>query len=179
MYAFRAAHEAGDAKQSQDLRDESGERILSSRRTSSNRHRAVTDAVLRDELNRDLVALFNTVNLASTEDLSDLPFVRRSILNYGFPDISYISSDEKQRVEGLRHAIEQALIIYEPRLIRGKISITQETRKNSTASDQKNPQDLIERFLVRAEMRSDPLPIPVEFVTDVEFDTGHVKVGRL
>ena len=35
------------------------------------------------------------------------------------------------------------------------------------------------RFMVRAELFCDPLNVPVEFVADVELDTGKISVNRL
>ena len=35
------------------------------------------------------------------------------------------------------------------------------------------------RFLVRADLKCDPLNVPVEFVADVEVESGKVKIDRL
>ena len=67
MYAFRSAHEARDAKKKLDLRDESGERVIASRRTAA--RAAITEPTLRREVARDLDALMNTIALESTQDL--------------------------------------------------------------------------------------------------------------
>ncbi len=48
----------------------------------------VTEAVLEQEVSRDLDALLNSVAMESTVDLEATPFVRKSILNFGLPDIS-------------------------------------------------------------------------------------------
>ena len=92
MYAFRSAHEARDAKKKIDLRDESGERVISSRRTTA--RAAINEPMLRREVSRDLDALMNTIAMESTQDLRAFEHARRSILNFGFPDIAHRSIDE-------------------------------------------------------------------------------------
>ncbi len=41
-----------------------------------------------------------------------------------------------------------------------------------------DPAELKLRFLVRAEIRADPLNVPVEFVADLERDTGRIRVAQ-
>ena len=67
MLAFRAAHEARDARKKLDLRDQSGERIIAGRR-STGRH-PISEALLRREVSHDLETLLNTIALESTLDL--------------------------------------------------------------------------------------------------------------
>ena len=69
MYAFRTAYEARDAKKKLDLRDESGERVIASRRTAA--RVAITEPTLRREVARDLDALMNTIAMESTQDLHE------------------------------------------------------------------------------------------------------------
>lgn len=168
MHAFRAAHEARDSKKRLDVRDESGERVIAGRRMSA--RTAITEPVLRAEVQRDLANLLNTVNLASIEDLSRLPEVRRSILNYGIPDLVHRSIDESG-IGSVTSEIERALIDYEPRLVAQTIHATRDPRVR--ASDGQI------RFHVRADLMCDPVNVPVEFVADVEVETGKVKVDRL
>src|ERR1700675_1163516 len=47
--------------------------------------RVLTKAQLRQAVLRDLVWLFNTTRLESSEDLSKTPNVRSSVLNFGLP----------------------------------------------------------------------------------------------
>jgi len=84
MYAFRAAHEVRDARKKLDLRD-GGERVIAGRRAMA--HTAITEMLLQREVVRDLEILMNTIDLAATEDLHEFQHVRRSILNFGFPDV--------------------------------------------------------------------------------------------
>src|ERR1700735_3497640 len=92
MYAFRAANEKRDAKKRIDLRDEAGERVIAPRRVTT--RIPISESGLRREVMTDLLGLLNTTNLDAAEDLADMPAVRSSILNFGFPDLSHRTIDE-------------------------------------------------------------------------------------
>jgi type VI secretion system protein ImpF len=167
MYAFREANKARDGKTRIDLREQ-GERVIAGRRVSG--RTPVSEADLRKEVAHDLGSLMNTVALESTEDLSGLAQVQRSILNYGFPDIAHRSIDEIS-VDDLGEEICSVLMRYEPRLDRESI--------RSARDMSARPEELKLRFLVQADLRCEPLNIPVEFVADVDLDSGGIQVSRL
>jgi type VI secretion system protein ImpF len=168
MFAFRSAHEARDARKKHDLRDESGERIISSRRTTA--RVAITEPMLRREVARDLDALVNTIALESSQNLEPFDHARRSILNFGLPDIAHRSIDEIT-VSEVGHEIATALMNFEPRLVRDTIKVHRD--------DQVDANDLKVRFVVRADLFCVPLHVPIEFVADVEVDTGKIVISRL
>lgn len=168
MHAFRSAFEARDSKKKLDLRDESGERIIANRRTTA--RTAINEPTLRREVSRDLDALMNTIALESTQDLRANEYVRRSILNFGFPDITHRSIDEIS-VNDVSHEIATVLMNYEPRLLRDTIDVVRDNSVDST--------ELKIRFIVRADLSCEPLNVPVEFVADVEVDSGKIVINRL
>ncbi len=167
MYAFRAAHEKRDARQSLDLRDEAGERVIATRRVTT--RATISDAVLRREVTHDILDLFNTTNFNAAEDLSDTPEVRRSILNYGFPDLSWRTIDENGLVEIARE-LESSLGDFEPRLARGSIKAS----RDYSVGDG----ELRLRFIVKAELRAHPVNMPIEFVAEIELESGKIKLDR-
>ena len=168
MLAFRSAYAARDAKVKVDLRNEHGERLISGRRASG--RTPISEPVLRKEVARDLEALMNTVALESTEDLADFEHVQKSILNYGFPDIAHRSIDEIS-VDDLAEEIRVALMRYEPRLHRDSIRASRDGTVRA--------EELKLRFLVHADLCCDPMNIPVEFVADVDLESGGIQVNRL
>ncbi|MEO1491948.1 MAG: type VI secretion system baseplate subunit TssE [Pseudomonadota bacterium] len=172
MYAFRSAAAAGDSKKEIDIRDEAGERVIASRRATGSRRRALSDAALRALLAEDLTALLNSTNLfsASPEVIGDLPHVKKSILNYGLEDLSNKTIDETMKINAIRFELEDALKSYEPRLLSRTLRIER---------DPENEDDLTIRFVVRSDMRADPVPTSIEFVTAVELDSGEIKIDRL
>jgi type VI secretion system protein ImpF len=167
MHVFRAAHQAKDAKKTLDIRNEAGERVIASRRLRA-RH-VITETVLRAEVSRDLEALLNTVALESTIDMTDMPNARRSIINFGIPDIADRTIDEA-KVDNIPEEIKTAIMQYEPRLAASSLHVERDTSID--------PAELKVRFLVRADLTCDPVHVPVEFVADV-IDTGKILVNRL
>jgi len=168
MYAFRGAHAARDAKKKLDLRDEAGDRVIASRRSTA--RGAITEPLLRREVATDLVALMNTVALESCIDLEAFGHVRKSVLNYGFPDLVHRSIDELDSHD-ISAQLKAVLTRFEPRLLPASIQVT----RDATIAKS----ELKVRFVVNAELACEPLNVPVEFVADVEFDTGKILINRL
>jgi type VI secretion system protein ImpF len=167
LYVFRAAHEAKDAKKVLDLRTLQGERIIAGRRLSP--RRVVSEAVVRREVARDLTALLNTIALESTEDLSQVPDVRKSILNYGIPDVGHRTIDETG-VDHVAEEIKAAIMHFEPRLAPESLIVARDHSVSTV--------ELQVRFNVRADLVAEPINIPVEFVADV-IEAGKIVVNRL
>jgi type VI secretion system protein ImpF len=166
MLAFRVAHEKRDARiKIESLNDK--KRAESGRRASG--RTAISERDLRDEVELDLGALMNTVALESTEDLSKFEQVQKSILNYGFPDIAHRSIDEIS-VDDLAEELRTVLMRYEPRLHRESIRAVRDMTTRA--------EELKLRFLVHADLRCDPMNIPIEFVADVDLDSGGIQINR-
>jgi type VI secretion system protein ImpF len=167
MYVFRASHEAKDAKKKVDIRNEVGDRVLAGRRLRA--RQVITEVMLRREVSRDLHALLNTIAMASTIDMTDAPYVRKSILNFGIPDVTHRTIDEVG-VDEIPEEIKAAIVNFEPRLAAASLRIERDKSVD--------PAELKIRFLVRADLTCDPVHVPVEFIADV-IDTGKIIVNRL
>ena len=168
MHAFREAFRHKDARKQLDLRDDTGERVIASRRVSARGW--ISEAALRNDLAEDLTRLLNTVNLDSALDLEDYAYVARSILNYGLLDITAYSIDENA-VGDITAELRQSLVDYEPRLIASSIEVARDTSLDSSAQKV--------RFSVNAEMHATPVDIPVEFVAELELESGKMRISRL
>jgi type VI secretion system protein ImpF len=175
MYAFRSAHAArehvrsrgGDGPGDAAPKDEAARETAAARRHSV--RASLSEPELRRQVQRDLEALMNAVAMESSLDLSAFPAVRRSVLNFGCPDISTRTIDEA-RLEEVRAEIAAAVRCYEPRLIRDTVKVTRERVEDD---------DLKLRYVVRADLACVPFAVPVQFVADVELDSGVVKLARL
>jgi type VI secretion system protein ImpF len=168
MYAFRGAHAARDAKKKLDLRDEAGDRIIASRRSTA--RGSITEPLLRREVALDLAALMNTIALESAIDLDAHGHVRKSVLNYGFPDLVHRSIDELA-TNDIGKELKAVLMHFEPRLMPDSIQVARDNTIDKT--------ELKIRFIVNAELACEPLNVPVEFIADVEFDSGKILINRL
>ncbi len=167
MHAFRAAHRERDAAVAVDVRED-GDRVLASRRVTT--RAPITEGELRKVVGEDVSALMNTVNMESAEDLSDVPEVRRSVLNFGLRDLARMSIDE-DAVHGVAREIETALHDFEPRLAAKSIKVRRD--------DKVSPDELRVRFLVTADLRMQPVNVPMQFVAEVELDSGKIRIDRL
>ena len=107
--------------------------------------------------------------LESTLDLTPLPYVRKSILNFGLPDVAHRTIDERS-VSDIPDEIRLAIMAYEPRL--GAASLHIERDKSVDAAE------LRLRFIVSADLTCDPVHVPVEFIADV-LDNGKISINRL
>jgi type VI secretion system protein ImpF len=167
MYVFRAAHGAKDAKRRVEIRNQAGERVIASRRMRV--RQVITESVLRQEVARDLDALLNTIALESTIEMVDTPYARKSILNFGIPDVTKRTIDEAG-VDDIAGEIKAAIVNFEPRLAAASLHVERDRSVDIV--------ELKVRFLVRADLTCDPVHVPVEFVADV-IETGKIIVNRL
>ncbi|MGO9329269.1 MAG: type VI secretion system baseplate subunit TssE [Steroidobacteraceae bacterium] len=167
MHVFRAAHDAKDAKKKMDIHNEAGDRIVAGRRLRA--RQVITEAVLRREVLRDLDALLNAVAMESTVDMGQTPYARKSIINFGLPDVSNRTIDENA-VDSIPGEIKAAIINYEPRLAAASLDVVRDMTVD--------PAELKIRFIFRADLTCDPVHVPVEFVADV-VDTGKIIINRL
>jgi len=166
MWAFRAMDDP-DYKAAQERQKDAGggQQLKAGRRLS--RAYGVSEQALLSEVRRDLQALLNTINLNSAQDLSDFPEVQTSILNFGLPDLSVHVVDTVQ-IERLAGDIRQALIRFEPRMDPKTLQVV---RDDSVESD-----TFKVRFLIKADVRCDPVRVGSEFIADVDPALGRIKI---
>jgi len=125
---------------------------------------------LRDFVRRDLGWLLNCVHLEATEDLSPWPLVAHSVLNYGVPDTAGVPLASVQ-VEALQKRVRQAVLDFEPRLVRNRLSVTVEAQRESM-----NRNSLV--FLIEGEMWAQPAPQSVYIRTELDLESGAVTVSE-
>lgn len=166
MAAFREAAEARDAKD-RSVAIVDGERVIEGRQS---RQRRGDEASLRRDLSVDLLALLNTIDLASVVDLSSQGYVRKSVINYGLTDIAWLTSLDVG-VEKIREQLVEALIHFEPRINPETLHVDKEI-----VTDDINQKI---RFAVSAEMFFSPVDVPVDFVAELEVSSGKMNLTRL
>ena len=71
---------------------------------------------------RDLGWLLNSVALEVCEDLEKYSAVKRSVLNFGLPDLSGHTSSTID-VRFVEKAIREAILLYEPRIIKNSLEV--------------------------------------------------------
>jgi type VI secretion system protein ImpF len=145
------------------LTDEAPEQREEARET-----RGISDAQLRESVRRDLAALFNTTHIEASLDLREFAEVRRSILNYGIPDLagrSLSSIDLEQLTQVLQRTIE----VYEPRLLPGSLAL----RPHIDRTKHGRRAIVID---IEADLCSRHLPIALLLRSEIDLETGNVEL---
>jgi type VI secretion system protein ImpF len=120
------------------------------------------EAALRATVLRELNWILNTTQFGAIQNLKPYPEVATSVLNYGVPDMAG-KLLQRRAVENRAREIKQAIRRFEPRIAPQRLDVT------ATAKDAK-PNAVT--FVIRADVTSAVMALPVEFKTDVEIDTG-------
>ena len=167
MFAFRDGAAARDAAKEEDVRVD-GERVIAGR--GSLRRRGADEAVLRQDLTDDLTAMVETINLASSVDLADLPAVRRSVLNYGLGDLTHVTLGS-HGIDDIGLNLRQALLDHEPRLNAATLVVERQ--------DQDDDVGQRVRFRIKGDMICRPFDVPVEFVAEFDASSSKIVVPRL
>ena len=121
---------------------------------------------LKHAVRRDLEWLLNT-RRTPVPVPEAFPELRRSVFQFGLPDITSLDRDSRPARERLRRQVQEAIGIFEPRLADVRVSIVDD--------DSPGAQRL--RFVIEGLLRVDPTPEQVAFDTVLEFASGgyHVK----
>jgi type VI secretion system protein ImpF len=125
---------------------------------------------LREAVIRDLAWLLNTSDFASVEDLADYPLVSQSTINYGMPALAGRSASSID-AGSLERLLKQAIINFEPRILRGTLKV-----KVVTADDQFNHNAL--NFDIEGELWAQPVPLHLLLKAQVDLETGDIKVSE-
>lgn len=120
---------------------------------------------------RDLHWLLNCSNRELDADIPDFEEVRRSVLNYGIPDlcgltVSSIDANDVQR------RILRAVQLCEPRILPATLTITPVTK-----SEEMNANAL--SFQIEGELWAQPFHEMLLIKTDVDLETGEFRVKEV
>lgn len=122
----------------------------------------------RNFVRRDLGWLLNCGHLESTEDLSNYPHVKTSVVNYGIREmsgqaVSGMHADELERM------IREAIIAFEPRILPQSIRVVTEVDADEFSRNAIN-------YVVEGQLWAQPVPVQMYLKTKVDMDTGRVDV---
>jgi type VI secretion system protein ImpF len=124
-------------------------------------------SALKRDLGIDLSNLVGTIALESTEDLSGLPYMRKSIINFGIPDVASLTAGSEAEA-AMAEQLQASIQCHETRLRRESVRV--ERTEDEADAEQRT------RYRVRGEMAGKPLDLPVEFVAELEAATGKVSL---
>lgn len=134
----------------------------------SRERRVMSVRRLREAVFRDLSWLLNAGNMEAVTDLSDYPYVRDSVLNYGMRDITGRTEGSVQ-VNSLEREVAEIIRRFEPRIMPETVEVIGVRRKDAKPGNTLG-------FEIRADLWSHPLPEHLFLETEVDLESGEVAV---
>jgi type VI secretion system protein ImpF len=130
----------------------------------SREERVLSVRQLRKSVLRDLEWLLNTGRLETTEDLSEYPEVRHSVLNYGIPDLAGTTASSMD-VYQLEQTLRQVILDFEPRIMpyNLRVQVTRNETEMSTNSIS---------LEIEGEIWGQPLPEHLYLKTVLDLELG-------
>ena len=131
-------------------------------------NRVLSQAGLRESVRRDLIWLFNSINLSGVQNLDDCPEAARSVINYGLSELSGTNVSSIDVTEWER-MLRQAIWNFEPRLIRNTVKVT------LTVDEEKMSHSAM-TFIVEAQLWSQPMPLQLYLRTEIDLENRNADV---
>lgn len=132
------------------------------------RARYASARTLRESVVRDLGWLLNSVRLSSVIDLSAYPYVEKSVLNFGLPDLAgrTLSSID---VSTLETELKHAILLFEPRFLPESVKVEMDGHASEAAVNSI-------QFTIEALLQAYPAPLSLWLRTEIDLETGGVVV---
>lgn len=125
------------------------------------------ETAMRDAVRRDLAWLLNTVALSAHGNLTGLPEVSTSVVNFGVPDLTGKALTLQVRRERARK-IRDAIASFEPRIDQKTLRVEEQGSRSSAENALS--------YLIQGDIGRAVDAMPVRYFTDVEIDTGAAVV---
>jgi type VI secretion system protein ImpF len=125
---------------------------------------------LREGVLRDIAWLLNSANLPEEDLEANYPFVARSVVNYGLPDLAGLTTSGVN-VGELEQIVKQALWDFEPRIIRETL------RVRARADGEMSHNALV--FEIEGELWAQPIPLEMLLKTEIDLETGDIAVNEV
>jgi type VI secretion system protein ImpF len=134
--------------------------------------RVMSKRQLRQAVLRDLAWLFNSTRLESGVDLSRVPEVRRSVVNFGLPALSGRVASSLDVTE-LERAVRQAILDFEPRILPESLRV-----KALLQASQLDHHNVI-GMEIHGQLWAQPVPLELLVRTEIDLETGKVEIADL
>lgn len=134
--------------------------------------RLIRDNRLRELVLRDLAWLFNASAPGEGFDWEAAPHAQRSVLNFGLPALSGLSTSGLD-LPTLQAKVRQAILDHEPRIL--PASLTVEVVVSNAQLDHHN----LIGFRIGGQLWAQPVPLELLVHTEIDLETGRVAVREL
>ncbi len=128
--------------------------------------RVVTMRRYVDGVRRDLDWLLNSKAHTAGESICDFPEAARSVLNFGIPDLCG-TTGSGMRLEEFERQLRQAILTFEPRLVRNTLSVQVHLAEGEDAVTGNAV-----TFEISGELWAQPAPEAFFVKTEVDLETG-------
>jgi type VI secretion system protein ImpF len=126
---------------------------------------------LRTAVLRDLAFLLNTPAKPRFEDLHQFPRVARSVINYGIPDFTGMTTSGITPTQ-MERVVQRSIQEFEPRIVGDSLKVNAVASKETwgNSADQKF------EFEITGDYCPLPMPEALFLRTEVDLETGHCEV---
>lgn len=125
---------------------------------------------LRESVLRDLAWLLNASRMDALQDLDSHPFVARSVLNYGMPDVTGLTASGVD-VGAIERAVRDAIWDFEPRILKNTVKVSARTGPDEMTHNALT-------FDIEGELWAQPVPLRIYLKTELDLEVGEVKVSE-
>jgi type VI secretion system protein ImpF len=136
----------------------------------SSSQQVLSQKQFKDAVIRDLAWLLNTTSLDSVIDLEGFPEARRSVINYGMPDISGHTSHSID-AEALEKSLRQVICEFEPRIIQNSLKVTVHSNP-----DEMSHNSLV--FAIEGVVFGQPMPFQVVLRSELDLECGQFIISE-
>jgi type VI secretion system protein ImpF len=138
------------------------------KKRESSSQQVLSQKQFKDAVIRDLGWLLNSVSMDSVFDLSAYPEVKKSVLNYGLPDISGHTASSID-TSALERRLRSAIYEFEPRFIQNSLKI-----KVRSAPAEMSHNSLV--FEIEGVVFGQPMPFQVVLRSELDLECGKFNV---
>jgi type VI secretion system protein ImpF len=138
------------------------------KKKESSSQQVLSQKQFKDAVIRDLAWLVNTTSLETVIDLDAFPETKRSVLNYGMPDISGHSSHSVD-VATLEKSLQRVIYEFEPRIIHNSLKV-----KVHSNPDEMSHNSLV--FSIEGVVFGQPLPFQVVLRSELDLECGQFVI---
>jgi type VI secretion system protein ImpF len=131
--------------------------------------RVVSKSRLRRAVLRDMAWLLNASRLEGVQDLSRVPLVRRSVVNFGLPALSGRTASSLDAVD-LERAVAGAIRDYEPRILPHTLEV------RAILAEHQLERHNVVGLEIRGQLWSQPVPLEMLVRTEIDLETGEVNI---
>jgi type VI secretion system protein ImpF len=135
------------------------------KKTELREQRVLSFQKLKRSVIRDLEWLLNAGCLGATQDLGGYPQVKKSVLNFGIPDLTGTTASNVDSAT-LERVLRQTILDFEPRILPQslKVRVIEKDEHNAIV------------FEIEGELWSQPMPERLYLKTILDLELGNVEV---